>query len=365
MVHRRYNFSAGPSALPTEVLQQAQNDLLDWQGRGVSVMEISHRSDAFMQVLDEARNDLKKLLALPENYHVLFLQGGASAQFAAVPMNLLRRSAKNVADYMVSGVWSEKAIKEAMHFGLINQVLPGDYREYQRIPPAKDWCMATQSAYLHYCHNETISGLMFQHIPDIADVPLVADLSSIILAQNFPVSRFGLIYAGSQKNIGPAGMTLVIIREDLCGFAMQETPDILNYQKQAEQGSMLNTPPTFTIYLAGLVFKWLIAQGGVCAMESINRQKSELLYQYIDQSHLYTNQINPDYRSITNVTFHLNQPEYEAKFLALAQKQDLLHLKGHKKYGGVRASMYNAMPLEGAKRLVAFMQWFEQYGYAA
>lgn len=359
MVNRHYNFSAGPSTLPQEVLEQAQRELVDWQGKGVSVMEISHRSDDFMQVLTETEKDLRTLLAIPSNYHVLFLQGGATAQFAAVPLNLIQCSVQVSADYMVTGVWSEKAYKEASRFGKINRVLTGDYRDYKFIPDPEQWAINPKSAYLHYCHNETISGLMFNSIPDVSELPVVADLSSIILAQAFDVKRFGLIYAGAQKNIGPAGVTLVIVRDDLLDYAAWQTPNILNYQQQAANRSMLNTPPTFIIYLAGLIFKWLLKQGGVSHIESINKQKAATLYNYIDQSALYRNPIEPNYRSITNITFRLTQPELETDFLHTAKAHNLLYLKGHKSQGGIRASMYNAMPLDAAHRLVEFMRTFE------
>lgn len=359
MVKRHYNFSAGPSTLPHQVLEQAQHELLDWQGKGVSIMEISHRSDDFMQVLTEAENDLKNLLSIPDNYHILFLQGGATAQFAAIPLNLLQRSKKGSADYAVTGVWSEKAYKEGLHFGKINSVLTGDYKHYQSLPDVQDWIIDPESAYLHYCHNETISGLMFSAVPNVPKLPLVADLSSIILAQEFDVSQFALIYAGAQKNIGPAGITLVIIRDDLLGYASRQTPSILNYQKQAANHSMLNTPPTFIIYLAGLVFKWLIQQGGVSHIEAANKQKAGIVYDYIDQSALYSSRVERNYRSITNITFDLNRSELEAEFLNAAKVRNLLYLKGHKSHGGIRASMYNAMPLDAAHELVDFMRTFE------
>ena len=360
MVNGYYNFSAGPSTLPSEVLEQAQQELLDWRGKGASVMEISHRSDDFMQLITETQEDLKMLLSVPDNYHILFLQGGATTQFAAIPMNLMGLSRKGTADYMVTGIWSEKAIKEARKFGKINKVLSGNYQDYTSIPDSSQWDIDPNAAYLHYCHNETISGLTFKSVPDVPELPLIGDLSSIILAEHFDVSRFGLIYAGAQKNIGPAGVTLIIVRDDLLDYALPQTPSTLHYHQQAAHHSMFNTPPTFIIYLAGLVFKWLLKQGGVSHIEAVNRQKSNLVYDYVDQSELYVNHIEPAYRSVTNITFHLTKSAYEAEFLHMAEERNLLYLRGHKKQGGIRASMYNAMPLEAAHCLVSFMRWFEQ-----
>ena len=343
--------------LPTAVLERAQRELPDWQGLGMSVMEMSHRSDEFVHVAEQAETRLRQLMQIPENYRVLFLQGGASLQFSAIPLNLL--AAGRTADYIDTGIWSQKAIEEAGRFGQVNVAASSREQQYRTIPEQSQWQLTPQAAYLHYTPNETIGGLQFDAVPDItADVPLIADASSCILSALLPVARFGLIYAGAQKNIGPAGLTIVIVRDDLTGKAQSATPSLLDYAAQAKNGSMINTPPTFAWYLAGLVFEWMQEQGGVEAMQRLNQQKAALLYNYIDQSGFYANPIDRRYRSIMNIPFTLPDAGLEKPFLQQAAVVGLLNLAGHRSVGGMRASIYNAMPLEGVQALVAFMQDF-------
>ena len=343
--------------LPTAVLERAQRELPDWQGLGMSVMEMSHRSDEFVHVAEQAETRLRQLMQIPENYRVLFLQGGASLQFSAIPLNLL--AAGRTADYIDTGIWSQKAIEEAGRFGQVNVAASSREQQYRTIPEQSQWQLTPQAAYLHYTPNETIGGLQFDAVPDItADVPLIADASSCILSAPLPVARFGLIYAGAQKNIGPAGLTIVIVRDDLTGKAQSATPALLDYAAQAKNGSMINTPPTFAWYLAGLVFEWMQEQGGVEAMQRLNQQKAALLYNYIDQSGFYANPIDRRYRSIMNIPFTLPDAGLEKPFLQQAAVVGLLNLAGHRSVGGMRASIYNAMPLEGVQALVAFMQDF-------
>ncbi|WP_298143781.1 3-phosphoserine/phosphohydroxythreonine transaminase [uncultured Acinetobacter sp.] len=354
---RAYNFCAGPAALPTAVLEKAQAEMLDWQGKGLSIMEMSHRSADYVAVAEKAEADLRKLMNIPDNYKVLFLQGGASLQFSAIPLNLLGKN--NKADYIHTGIWSEKALKEAKRYGDINVVEAGiqDQDGKLAISEPSTWNLSKDAAYVHYADNETIGGLQFNHIPE-TDKPLVADLSSSILAAPIDVTKFGLIYAGAQKNIGPAGLTLVIIRDDLLGQAMDSIPSILKYADQAKNDSMVNTPSTYAWYLSGLVFEWLLEQGGVEAMHQVNLAKAELLYGYIDASDFYANPIAKEYRSIMNVPFTLAKPELEKQFLAEAEAKHLLNLAGHRSVGGMRASIYNAVPLEGVQALVNFMDDF-------
>jgi len=357
-MNRVHNFSAGPAALPTEVLAKAQAELLDWQGRGVSVMEISHRSKEYIAVAEQAEADLRELLEVPSHYRVLFLQGGATGQFAQVPLNLLAEGGQ--ADYIDSGIWSQKAIKEGERYGAIHIAASAKPYDYYAIPGQNDWQPSKNAAYLHYCSNETIGGLQFDWIPDSDEVPLVADMSSDILSRPLDVSRFGLIYAGAQKNIGPAGLALVIIREDLLGRARHACPSALNYQLAADNGSMYHTPPTFSWYLAGLVFDWLKQQGGLSAMQQRNRAKKDLLYQAIDRSSFYHNAVESSVRSWMNVPFRLADERLDKAFLAGAEERGLLGLKGHRAVGGMRASLYNAVSLESVQALVDWMGEFEK-----
>jgi phosphoserine aminotransferase len=343
--------------LPREVLAQAQDELLDWHQSGMSVMEISHRSAAFEQVAAEAEADLRELLSIPRHYKVLFLQGGASAQFSLVPLNLA--SPKSTVDYVNTGHWSRKAIAEAGRYCKVH--VAGDAGgDYTRVPPQGELRFSADAAYVHYTPNETISGVEFGYVPDTRSVPLVADMSSSILSQPIDVSKFGLIYAGAQKNIGPAGLAVVIVRDDLIGHARTETPLVFDYKAAADNQSMLNTPPTFAWYMAGLVFKWLKTAGGLAAVGECNRIKAQSLYAAIDASPFYRNPIAKDARSRMNVTFILNKPELDAAFLAQAAEAGLHGLKGHRVLGGMRASIYNAMPLAGVEALIAFMREFER-----
>jgi phosphoserine aminotransferase len=354
---RVFNFSPGPAVLPREVLAQAQDELPDWQQSGMSVMEISHRSVAFERVAAEAEADLRELLSIPRNYKVLFLQGGASAQFSLVPLNLA--SAKSTVDYVNTGHWSHKAIAEAGRYCKVH--VAGDAGgDYTRVPPQGELRFSADAAYVHYTPNETISGVEFGYVPDTRGAPLVADMSSSILSQPIDVSKFGLIYAGAQKNIGPSGLAVVIVRDDLIGHARTETPLVFDYKAVADNQSMLNTPPTFAWYMAGLVFKWLKRAGGLAAVGECNRIKAESLYAAIDASPFYRNPIVEDARSRMNVTFILNKPELDAAFLAQAADAGLHGLKGHRVLGGMRASIYNAMPLAGVEALIAFMREFER-----
>lgn len=355
---RKYNFCSGPATLPVEVLEQAREELLDWQGKGMSVMEMSHRSAEFVSIAEEAERDFRDLLSVPDNYKVLFLQGGATAQFSMVPMNLLRGKGK--ADYIDTGIWSRKAIDEAKRYGTVNVAATAKPNNYTRIPVQSEWQLDPEAAYVHYTPNETIGGVEFQWVPETGDVPLVADMSSNILSRPLDVTKFGCIYAGAQKNIGPAGLTIVIVREDLLGEAMPSTPIGYNYKTAADNGSMYNTPPTYAWYLAGLVFKWLKRQGGVEAMAEVNRRKAEKLYQLIDASGFYNNPIDPSSRSWMNIPFTLKDESLNDKFLAEAEAAGLANLQGHRSVGGMRASIYNAMPEAGVDTLIEFMKQFEK-----
>lgn len=357
---RVYNFCAGPAMMPESVLQQAQQELLNWQRGGSSVMEISHRSIDFMRIAQKAEQDLRTLLDIPSNYRILFLQGGASLQFSSIVMNLL----KGQADYLDTGIWSTKAIQEARRYeaiglGKINVVASALDNHYRKIPDVQTWQLSDEADYFHYCPNETIQGLALFDVPKL-DVPIVADMSSCILSEPIDVSRFGLIYAGAQKNIGPAGLTLVIVRDDLLGHANDICPSTQNYTKQADNDSMLNTPPTFAWYLAGLVFEWLLAQGGVQAIHQRNLQKARRLYEFIDGSDFYHNFVDKDCRSIMNVPFVLSDSTLDPLFLEQSAMIGLLNLKGHKAVGGMRASIYNAMDLAGIDALIDFMKDFEK-----
>ncbi len=354
---RAYNFSAGPAAVPTAVLEQAQAEMLDWHGSGMNVMEMSHRGKEFMSIAAQAEADLRELLSIPNNYKVLFLQGGASSQFAMIPLNLLR--GKTTADYFNTGQWSKKAIAEAKRYCDVNIVTDSAAQNFSTIADADTWQLNPDAAYVHYTPNETIGGLEFHDIPDTGDVPLVADMSSTILSRPIDVSKFGVIYAGAQKNIGPAGMAIVIVREDLIGDALAHTPSMFDYKIHAETESMYNTPPTYTWYLAALVFQWLKQQGGLTAMAEINQRKARALYAAIDQSDFYSNPVDTRYRSWMNVPFTLADSELDATFLSEAKAAHLLTLKGHRSVGGMRASIYNAMPEAGVQALISFMQAFE------
>lgn len=357
---RAYNFCAGPAALPTAVLERAQRELPNWHQRGLSIMEMSHRSADFMSVAHKAEADLRTLLAIPDNYKVLFLQGGASLQFSAIPLNLLGKN--NKADYIDTGIWSQKAIEEAQRYGDIHVAASSQANGYSEVPAQSEWQLRDDVAYVHYTPNETIGGLQYDFIPDTT-APLIADFSSSILSEPLDVSRFGLIYAGAQKNIGPAGLTIVIVRDDLLAQSRPEMPTLLGYAAQAKNESMINTPPTFGWYLSGLVFEWLLEQGGLAAMQQINLQKANLLYGYIEQSEFYANPIAARNRSIMNVPFTLADSTLEKTFLKEAEVAGLLNLAGHRSVGGMRASIYNAVPLEGVQALVSFMQDFaKQHG---
>jgi phosphoserine aminotransferase len=357
-----YNFSAGPAVLPKEILQQAQAELPEWHGSGMSVMEMSHRGKEFMGIMAQAEADLRELMGIPANYKVLFLQGGAHLQFSMVPLNLLRGKAS--ADYVSTGEWSKKAIAEAKRFGGVNVVADNDDKNCTYVPAFDTWKCDSNAAYLHYTPNETIGGVEFNWIPNTGDVPLVADMSSNILSRQVDVSRFGLIYAGAQKNIGPAGLTLVIVRDDLLGQAAANTPTMLDYKIHADNDSMYNTPPTYGIYMAGLVFQWLKKNGGIAAMERTNIAKAELLYAAIDASNgFYHCPVNKADRSRMNVAFTLKDAPstgsgLDGDFLQQADARGLLQLKGHRSVGGMRASLYNAMPLVGVQALVDFMNEF-------
>jgi phosphoserine aminotransferase len=354
---RVYNFSAGPAALPLPVLEQARDELVEWRD-GASVLEVSHRSRAFIAVAERAESDLRDLLAIPPSYRVLFMQGGATAQFAAVPMNLAAAGAH--ADYLHTGHWSERAIREARRFVEVAVVADQAATSYTTVPDAAAIRPRPGSAYLHYTPNETIGGVEFPYVPDTGDVPLVADMSSTILSRSLDVTRFGVIYAGAQKNIGPSGITVVIVRDDLLREARTGTPSVLDYRAMAQAGSMLNTPPTFAWYFAGLVFQWLKHEGGVAEMERRNRAKATALYAAIDSSSFYSNPVAKSCRSWMNVPFRLARPELEKTFLAEAEAAGLAHLAGHRAVGGMRASIYNAMPMEGVQALVGFLREFER-----
>lgn len=358
---RKYNFSAGPAMLPQEVLEKAQAEMLDWQGSGMSVMEMSHRGKEYMSIAADAEANLREIMSIPDNYKILFLQGGASSQFSAIPFNLLR--GKESADYVNTGAWSKKAIAEANRYCSVNVVASSEDTKFTTIPAFENWDRNGDAAYLHYTPNETIGGLEFPFIPDTGDVPLVADMSSTILSRPVDVSKFGLIYAGAQKNIGPAGLTIVIVREDLIGDSMDITPAMMDYEIQAKGDSMYNTPPTYAWYLAGEVFKWIKEKGGLEGMAEINKRKAEKLYTAIDTSDFYKNPVEIASRSWMNIPFTLANSELDGEFLAQATERGLITLKGHRSVGGMRASIYNAMPEAGVDALIEMMVGFEKsYG---
>lgn len=353
---RVFNFSAGPAVLPVEVLEQVRDELLDWNGRGTSVMEVSHRGKAFIRVAEQAEADVRELLAVPEDYAVLFLQGGATQQFALIPMNL--SASDQPVDYLVTGQWSKKAAAEAKTLRKVNIVADGAPANFTDVPARASWKLTPGAAYVHYCPNETIGGLEFHEVPDTGAVPLVADMSSTILSRPVDVRKFGLIYAGAQKNIGPAGLVLMVVRRDLLERVQESVPNILRYSAQAKEGSMLNTPPTFSWYVAGLVFAWLKRKGGLRHMADVNKRKAEKLYRVIDGSGYYRNPVAPAYRSWMNVPFTLPDAALDATFLDEAAKAGLAELKGHRSVGGMRASIYNAMPEQGVDALISFMNDF-------
>jgi phosphoserine aminotransferase len=355
---RKFNFSAGPAGLPEDVLAQAQQELLDWHGKGLSIMEMSHRSDEFVSVAEQAEQDLRDLMGISSAYKVLFLQGGATSQFSMIPMNLLR--GKSSADYINTGIWSKKAIKEAARYCDVSIAASSEGNGNIAVPTQAELKLNPDAAYLHYTPNETIGGLEYDYIPESGDVPLVADLSSTILSRQLDVDKFGLIYAGAQKNIGPAGLTVVIVREDLLGSVVAGTPTMFDYKVHADADSMCNTPPTFGWYLAGLVFKWLKAQGGVAAMEKANQRKQAKLYAAIDASDFYANPMAVANRSWMNVPFTLADDALDALFLQQAEEAGLLNLQGHRSVGGMRASIYNAVPEAAVDALISFMQQFEK-----
>jgi len=354
---RKFNFSAGPAMLPTAVIERAQQEMPDWNGSGMSVMEMSHRGKEFMSIATKAEQDLRDLMAIPDNYRVLFLQGGASSQFAMIPLNLLGDKAG--ADYLNTGMWSKKAIAEAKRYCAVHLAADTSEGGFTTVPTQASLTLNPDAAYVHYTPNETIGGVEFDYIPETGDVPLVADMSSTILSRPIDVSRFGMIYAGAQKNIGPAGLCIVIIREDLLGKAAANTPTMFNYAVHAENESMYNTPPTYGWYIAGLVFGWLKQRGGLEAMATVNKRKADKLYAVIDGSDFYASPVANNARSWMNVPFTLANPDLDAKFLKGAAERGLLTLKGHRSVGGMRASIYNAMPEEGVDALVAYMQEFE------
>jgi phosphoserine aminotransferase len=355
---RIFNFSAGPAVLPEQVLQRAAEEMLDWHGSGMSVMEMSHRGKEFISIADRAQADLRTLLAIPDNYKVLFLQGGAIAENALIPMNLL--GSKNVADYVNTGEWSKKSIKEAKKYCTVNVAASAEDKNFTYVPAQETWKLNQDAAYVHICTNETIGGVEYHWQPQTGDVPLVADMSSHILSRRIDVAKYGVIYGGAQKNIGPAGLTLVIVREDLLERALPITPSAFNWKEQAENDSMLNTPPTYSIYIAGLVFEWLLEQGGVATMEQKNIAKAQLLYDYLDQTGFYSNPIAKSDRSRMNVPFKLTDESLDEAFLKGAQQNGMVQLKGHRSVGGMRASIYNAMPLEGVQALISYMKEFER-----
>ncbi len=354
---RVYNFSAGPSMLPLEVLEKASKEMTSYGDTGMSVMEMSHRSKAYQEIIDGAEATLREIMAIPDNYKVLFLQGGASTQFAMIPLNLMNGS--NKADFVNTGAWTKKAIAEAKKYGQVNVLASSEDTTYTYIPKLDKSKFTPDADYFYMASNNTIYGTRFGELPDTGDVPIVADMSSDILSEVVDVSKYGVIFAGAQKNMGPAGVTIVIIREDLIGNAMDITPTMLNYKTHADKGSMFNTPPTYSIYIAGLVFEWIKNQGGIKAIQVRNEEKASLLYNYLDSSKMFEGTVVKENRSLMNIPFKLPTDELNAKFIAEAGKRDFVNLKGHRSVGGMRTSIYNAMPVEGVKKLVEFMKEFE------
>ncbi len=353
---RVYNFSAGPSALPLPVLEKAASELVCYGDSGMSVMEMSHRSPAFEEIIAAAKSNLIKLMNIPENYKVLFLQGGATTQFAAVPLNLIGKTGK--ADYIVSGQFSKKAYTEAKKYGDIRLVATSEDQNYSYIPQVKKEDFRPDASYVHICFNNTIYGTKYNYIPDTGDIPLVADMSSCIISEPIDVSKFGVIYAGAQKNMGPSGLTVVIVREDLLGGARADTPVMLDWKTQADHDSMYNTPPCYAIYMAKLVYEWVLSLGGLDQMQAINKEKAALLYDYIDASDYYIAPAKKECRSMMNVTFVTGNPDLDKMFASEAAKAGFMNIKGHRSVGGMRASIYNAMPRQGIVDLIAFMKQF-------
>jgi phosphoserine aminotransferase len=355
---RVFNFSPGPAVLPEEVLRTAAAEMLDWHGSGMSVMEMSHRGKEFISIYEKAQADLRALLKIPSDYKILFLQGGAIAENAIVPMNLLL--GRPTADYVNTGEWSKKSIKEAKKYCTVSIAASSDDQNFTYVPARETWKLTRHAAFVHVCTNETIGGVEYQWTPDTGDVPLVADMSSHILSRVIDVSKYGVIYGGAQKNMGPAGLTLVIVREDLLDRALPITPTAFHWKEQAAADSMVNTPATYAIYVAGLVFDWLKAQGGVEAIERKNIAKAKLLYDYLDATSFYVNPVRKEDRSRMNVPFKLRDQSLDEAFLKGAKERGMVQLKGHRSVGGMRASIYNAMPLEGVRTLVEYMQDFER-----
>jgi phosphoserine aminotransferase len=355
---RVFNFSAGPAVLPESVLRRAADDMLDWHGSGMSVMEMSHRGKEFISIATQAEADFRRLLGIPTNYKVLFLQGGALAMNALIPMNLL--GSKHSADYVNTGEWSKKSIAEAQKYCAVNVAASAEDSGFTSVPARDTWQLDANAAYVHICTNETIGGVEYPWVPKVGEVPLVADMSSHILSRVIDVSQYGVIYGGAQKNIGPAGLTFVIVREDLLDRALPITPSVFHWQAQAAADSMLNTPATYGIYIAGLVFQWLLEQGGLAAIEQINIAKAALLYEYLDSTDFYANRVEHACRSRMNIPFFLKDARLDAPFLQGASERGLVQLKGHRVVGGMRASLYNAMPIEGVHALLAYMQEFER-----
>lgn len=354
---RAYNFCAGPAALPLAVLEKAQSEITNWHSKGLSVMEMSHRGNDYQSIAKQAEQDLRDLLQVPDNYKILFMQGGASSQFSMIPMNLILNG-NGTADYIVTGQWSKKAVAEAQRYGKVNIAANTEDSNFSKAPSQAELNLTPGASYVHYCANETIGGVAFDYIPETNGVPLVADLSSCILSEPLDISKFGMIYAGAQKNIGPAGLCIVIIREDLIGNAHPHTPTMMNYQIAADADSMYNTPPTYSWYLAGLVFQWLKEQGGLNAMKEVNDRKAAKLYDYIDNSGFYANPVAVNNRSKMNVPFTLANSDLDKQFLTESEAAGLLYLAGHRSVGGMRASIYNAVSEEAVDALIAFMKEF-------
>ncbi|MGI6562902.1 MAG: 3-phosphoserine/phosphohydroxythreonine transaminase [Clostridia bacterium] len=357
-MERVYNFSSGPAILPFEVLETAKEELLNYKGTGMSVLEMSHRSSTYLSIIEETEKDLREIMNIPDNYHVLFLQGGASLQFAMVPMNIMVKNKK--ADYVNTGVWSANAIKEAKRFGSVNVIASSEDKQFTYYPKVTSDMISKDADYVHITTNNTIYGTRCANIPDTKDVPLIADCSSNIMSEKMDINKFGLIYAGAQKNLGPAGLTVVVIREDLAANIPSDLPTMLSYKTHIEKGSMFNTPPTYSIYIMGLVMKWVKKQGGVEAIEKMNKEKAAMLYDAIDQSVLFKAPAAKEDRSLTNVVFVTGNPDLDKKFVNEAKKEGLVTLNGHRSVGGLRASLYNAMPLDGVKALVEFIKKFDK-----
>ncbi|MBE6638726.1 MAG: 3-phosphoserine/phosphohydroxythreonine transaminase [Ruminococcaceae bacterium] len=355
---RVYNFSAGPSMLPEEVLQIAASELLEYGSSGQSVMEMSHRTKEYEAIIHQTEADLREIMSIPDNYEVLFLQGGASTQFAMIPLNLMNKN--NKADFVITGQWANKAYKEAARYGSARAVASSADKTYSYIPKTTAADFDPEADYVHICMNNTIYGTLYKNLPETGSVPLIADISSCILSEPIDVSKFGMLYAGAQKNLAPAGVTIVIVRKDLLGNAMDITPTMLNYVTHSENGSMFNTPPTYTIYMAGLVLKWIKKMGGLTAMKELNEKKAAILYNFLDNSKMFKGTVVPEDRSLMNVPFVTGNEELDKKFVAEAKEAGFINLKGHRSVGGMRASIYNAMPIEGVEKLVAFMQKFEE-----